>query len=125
MTVLRRLLVLAAGLLGAAGVAAAAAGAHMSPDPALTTAAQFLMIGAAATAGATALGANLGGSWSFADIGGALMVLGTALFSGALAGRVLLETTIFPMAAPTGGMILIAGWLVLALTAFERARKAA
>lgn len=125
MTVLRRLIVLLAGLSGAAGVAAAAAGAHMSTDPALTTAAQFLMIGAAALAGAAALGAASGRNWSFADIGAVLIALGTGLFSGALASRVLLGETIFPMAAPSGGMILIAGWLVLGLAAFEHARRAA
>lgn len=125
MTLLRRLLVLVAGLFGAAGVAAAAAGAHMNPDPALATAAQFLMLGAAALAGAAALGAAGGAGWSFADIGGAMIAVGTGLFSGALAGRVLLEATIFPMAAPAGGMILIAGWLVLALAALERGRRAA
>jgi uncharacterized membrane protein YgdD (TMEM256/DUF423 family) len=124
MTAFRRLLVLLAGLLGAAGVAAAAAAAHMTSDPALATSAQFLMIGAVALAACAALGIAGGAGWSFADIGGGLIGLGTALFSGALAARVLWEVSIFPMAAPTGGMVLIAGWLALGLAAFRRGRTA-
>lgn len=125
MTAFRRLLVLFAGLLGAAGVSAAAAAAHLTGDPALATAAQFLMIGAVALAACAALGVSCGPGWSFADIGGALIGLGTALFSGALAARVLLDLSIFPMAAPTGGMVMIAGWLVLGLAAFQRGRGGA
>lgn len=120
MTAFRRLLVLIAGLLGAAGVAAAAAATHMTSDPALATSAQFLMIGAAALAASAALGIAGGPGWSFADIGGGLIGLGTVLFSGALAARVLWEVSIFPMAAPTGGMVMIAGWLALGLAAFRR-----
>jgi uncharacterized membrane protein YgdD (TMEM256/DUF423 family) len=124
MNAFRRLLVLFAGLLGAAGVAAAAAAAHMTSDPALATAAQFLMIGAVALAACAALGAAAGGQgWSFSDIGGGLIGLGTALFSGALAARVLWDVSIFPMAAPTGGMVLIVGWLALGLAAFQRGRS--
>lgn len=124
MNAFRRLLVLFAGLLGAAGVAAAAAAAHMTSDPALATAAQFLMIGAVALAACAALGIAGGRGWSFADIGGGLIGLGTALFSGALAARVLWDISIFPMAAPTGGMVLIAGWVALGLAAFQRGRDA-
>lgn len=124
MTAFRRLLVLFAGLLGAAGVAAAATAAHVTSDPALATASQFLMIGAVALAACAALGVAGGHGWSFADIGGGLIGLGTVLFSGALAARVLWQVSIFPMAAPTGGMFLIAGWLVLGLAAFQRRRDA-
>lgn len=116
----RRLLVLIAGLFGTAGVAAAAAGAHAFSDPALTTAAYFLMIGACAVAATAALGAARGPSWSFSDVSGGLIALGTLLFSGALAGRVVWNFVLFPMAAPAGGTILMAGWLVLALSAFGR-----
>lgn len=124
MTPFRRFLVLLAGLYGAAGVAAAAAAAHAVADPALATAAQFLMIGAAALAGASAVGAASGRGWSFADAGGAILALGTVLFSGALIARVLWDVVIFPMAAPTGGTMLIIGWLVFGLAAFQSARKA-
>lgn len=120
MNVFRRFLVLLAGLFGTAGVAAAAAGAHAFSDPALTTAAYFLMIGACAMAATVALGVARGASWSFSDVSGGLIALGTLLFSGALAGRVVWNIVLFPMAAPAGGTILMAGWLVLALAAFGR-----
>lgn len=120
MNCFRRLLVLFAGLFGTAGVAAAAAGAHAFSDPALTTAAYFLMIGACAMAATAALGAARGPSWSFSDVSGGLIALGTLLFSGALAGRVVWNVVLFPMAAPIGGTMLMAGWLVLTLTAFGR-----
>lgn len=120
MNAYRRFLVLLAGLMGAAGVAAAAAGVHVDADPALATAASFLMLGAVAILGASALAAARGPGWSFATVGGGIIAAGTLLFSTALITRVLWGMPIFPMAAPTGGSILILGWLVLGLAAFER-----
>ncbi|MDR6951628.1 uncharacterized membrane protein YgdD (TMEM256/DUF423 family) [Ancylobacter sp. 3268] len=125
MTPYRRLIVLLAGLYGVAGVGLAAAAAHAVPDASLATAASFLMIGAAALAGCAALAAAGGRRWSFADIGAGLIALGTLLFSGAIATRVLLDTVLFPMAAPTGGTMLMIGWAVLGLAAFERTRSPA
>ncbi|MFD2030171.1 hypothetical protein ACFSKM_07460 [Ancylobacter dichloromethanicus] len=46
------------------------------------------------------------------------------LFSGTLAARALWNIVLFPMAAPAGGTMLILGWLVLALAAFERETRA-
>lgn len=125
MNLLRRLIILLAGLIGAAGVAAAAAGAHMNADPNLITAAYFLMLGAAGATAAAALAAARGPGWSFADLGGAVIALGALLFGGALAARALWGITLFPMAAPTGGTMLILGWLVTGLAAFERGRGGA
>lgn len=122
---LRRLIVLVAGLMGAAGVALAAAAAHVNPDPNLTTAAYFLMLGAAGATGAAAVAAARGPRLSFADAGGAIIALGALLFGTALAVRVLWGVIIFYMAAPMGGTMLIVGWLVLALAAFERAGRSA
>lgn len=124
MNAFRRLLVLLAGLMGAAGVAAAAAGAHVSADPNLTTAAYFLMLGAASVIGACGLAAARGPGWSFATAGAGIIAAGTALFSGALASRALWDLVIFPMAAPIGGTMLILGWLVLGVAAFERGARA-
>lgn len=125
MTLYRRLIVLLAGLYGIAGVGLAAAAAHAVPDPGLATAANFLMIAAAALAAGAGLAVASGRRWSFADIGGGLIALGTLLFSGAIAARVLADTVLFPMAAPTGGTMLMAGWAVLGLAAFERMRPPA
>lgn len=124
MNAFRRLLILVAGLMGAVGVAAAAAGAHINADPNLATAATFLMLGAAAVTGACALAAARGPRWSFAAVGAGIIALGTVLFSGALIARALWEVVLFPMAAPAGGTMLILGWLVLALAAFEREIRA-
>jgi uncharacterized membrane protein YgdD (TMEM256/DUF423 family) len=44
-------------------------------------------------------------------------VLGGALFAGDVSARAFLGHRLFPMAAPTGGMILIASWLTVALAA--------
>ena len=45
-------------------------------------------------------------------------VLGGALFAGDVSMRAFAGHRLFPMAAPTGGTILIVSWLVLALAAF-------
>ena len=97
-------------LYGAAGVALAAAGAHHGGSPLVATAASFLLVHAAAITSLCAvarpgLALNLAAS---------LMAAGAALFSGELALHALADLQPIPMAAPTGGMLLIAGWLVAA-----------
>jgi uncharacterized membrane protein YgdD (TMEM256/DUF423 family) len=47
----------------------------------------------------------------------AAWVLGAALFSGDIALRALAGHRLFAMAAPSGGIILIAAWLGLAAAA--------
>ncbi len=44
-------------------------------------------------------------------------VAGAALFAGDLSLRQFAGHSLFPMAAPTGGTLLIIGWLVLAIAA--------
>ena len=44
-------------------------------------------------------------------------IAGAALFSGDIALRAFAGHRLFPMAAPTGGIILIAAWLALAAAA--------
>ena len=41
-----------------------------------------------------------------------------ALFAGDLALRAYAGHRLFPMAAPTGGIVMMAGWVLLALAAF-------
>lgn len=115
----RRVLLALAGLTGAAGVALAAAGAHMGGDN-LATASVFLLVHAAAAAGLAAGALTPRGG----TLAAGALLLGAALFAGDLAARAFLGARLFPMAAPAGGMILIAGWLGLALAAaFGRARQ--
>ncbi len=102
-----------AGLFGAAGVGAAAAAAHIVGDASLHTAADFLLFHAAALIGLVA--AARGRPHAGLLAAGTLIALGTTLFSGDLALRVLAGLRLVPMAAPTGGVLLIAGWLVLAV----------
>lgn len=116
-----RLLLFLAGLAGAAGVALAAAAAHRGGEG-LETAATFLILHAAALVGVAALAAAAPGTpfARVALIGGAVLFVGLVLFSGDLAARAFLDDRLFPMAAPTGGTLLIAGWLVLAVSALFR-----
>src|SRR5262249_39668466 len=44
-------------------------------------------------------------------------VLGSALFAGDVALRAFVGYRLFPMAAPTGGVVLILAWLALAVAA--------
>lgn len=116
-------LILLAGLLGAAGVALAAAAAHRVDDPALATAAQFLVMHAAAAVGvvAFAMRATRPLAWALAA---AILLIGAALFSGDIALRAFTGNRLFPMAAPTGGTLQIAGWLLVAVAAALERRDA-
>jgi uncharacterized membrane protein YgdD (TMEM256/DUF423 family) len=105
-----------AGLMGAAGVALAAAAAHAAPGQGLDAAAWLLLIHAAALLGIAAnTPQNLGAT--SAALVGAGFIAGCVLFSGDVALKVLAGHRLFPMAAPTGGTILILSWLALAVFA--------
>ncbi|EJW10251.1 hypothetical protein A33M_0264 [Rhodovulum sp. PH10] len=114
------LLVLVAGLMGAAGVALAAAAAHAMPGAGLDSAAYILLFHAAAvTAGAAAIASGL--VWRpLALVALAGLVVGALLFSGDIALRAFAGHRIFPMAAPTGGSLMILAWIALAVAAAVR-----
>ena len=99
-----------AGLFGAAGVGLAAAGAHLAGGSVVTTAAQFLLFHAAALV-ALCTAAAISGRPVGICAAASMIALGTILFSGDLALRGLAGVTPLHLAAPTGGMILIVGWL--------------
>jgi uncharacterized membrane protein YgdD (TMEM256/DUF423 family) len=106
-----------AGLMGAGGVILAAAAAHAAPGAGLDSAASMLLFHAAAIVAGAAL-VQQGLLWRpLALIALAGWVLGAVLFSGDVALRALAGHRLFPMAAPSGGMILIAAWLVLTAAA--------
>jgi uncharacterized membrane protein YgdD (TMEM256/DUF423 family) len=110
-------LVILAGLMGAGGVVLAAAGAHGHPGAGLESAGYMLLFHAAAILGGVAL---IRAGLPFRPLGAvALFALfaGAALFAGDLAARAYLGSRLFPMAAPAGGIIMIAGWLTLAIAA--------
>jgi uncharacterized membrane protein YgdD (TMEM256/DUF423 family) len=94
---------------------AAAASAHVTGGGSLATAANFLLIHAAA---ALAVAAHADqGRTPFAWYAVATAMLGAvALFSGDLALFSLRGSHLFPMAAPIGGSLLIAAWLAVFAT---------
>jgi uncharacterized membrane protein YgdD (TMEM256/DUF423 family) len=108
-----RLLGIAAGLIGAAGIGLAAAGAHLEPGSSLGAAALIALVHAPAILAVLAA-RRTGLAHPRAGLIAALgMALGTLLFAGDISLRVFAKTPLFPMAAPSGGMLLIASWLVI------------
>lgn len=100
-----------AGLAGALGVAAAAGASHLG-RPNLMTAADFLLLHAAALVGISLLADRL------AAVAGWVLVVGLVLFAGDLALLSLNGASPLPVMAPVGGGLLIVGWLLLAASAF-------
>lgn len=113
-----RFLLALGALAGLLGVAASAAAAHVAGADSLKTAAQFLLFHAPAVIGLVALSATGATHRLTTRIAAAALVLGLALFSGDLALRALQGIPLFPMAAPTGGFLLMGGWLLAAVAAF-------
>ncbi|MCB1507675.1 MAG: DUF423 domain-containing protein [Hyphomicrobiaceae bacterium] len=115
-----RVMLVLAGLSGAGGVAAAAASAHGS-DARLMGAVALVAL----THGALLAALGFSGRAGYWQRGvTALTMLGLVFFCGDLALRALYGERLFAMAAPTGGSLLILGWLVLALSGlFDRPGK--
>jgi len=109
-----------AGVFGAAGIALAAAAAHAAPRAGLESAANILLFHALAILAGTALLLQGMLSRPLGLIALAAWVLGTILFSADVALRAFVGQRLFPMAAPTGGTILILAWLVLAAAALAK-----
>ena len=106
-----------AGLMGAGGVILAAAGAHGAPNTGLESAAYLLLFHAAALLGGAAL-LQQGLLWRPLAVAALFgWVIGAALFSGDIALRAFAGHRLFAFAAPAGGIVLIAAWLVLAAAA--------
>ncbi|WP_228259500.1 DUF423 domain-containing protein [Siculibacillus lacustris] len=104
----------AAGLIGAGGVAAAAASAHVTGGGPLAQAAEILMIHAAAVVALVALARTPARGAGLMIALAGVMALAAALFGADIAMLVFAGRHLFPMAAPIGGSILIGGWLMLA-----------
>jgi uncharacterized membrane protein YgdD (TMEM256/DUF423 family) len=111
------ILIALAGLMGAAGVVLLAAGAHAAPGAGLDSAGQMLLFHAAAVIAAAAAmtqGLLFRPLALAAAIG---LIVGAVLFSGDITMRAFAGHRLFPMAAPTGGFVLIASWLGVAVAA--------
>lgn len=108
-----QILIALAGIMGAAGIMLAAAGAHGKPGAGLDSAGYLLLIHAVAIVAGTAAARQgiilrplaLVVLWGF--------VAGAGLFAADVAARAWLGSRLFPFAAPAGGTILIIAWLVL------------
>ncbi len=112
-----RILVILAAIMGADGVGLAAASAHQGDAMRLAAASSMLLFHATAVLGVVAL-AERGVVDVRAGIAAAFgFVIAAALFAGDLSLRQFAGHGLFPMAAPTGGTLLIASWLVLAVAA--------
>ena len=103
----------AGGLAGAAGVAASAAGAHAYAGTNLDTAGKMLIMHGAALLALAIPGA---GSRRLGRFAAVVMAVGVTIFAGDLALRSIEGMKLFPLAAPLGGLLLIASWLIAALS---------
>lgn len=114
---LSRILIVLAAVMGADGVILAAASAHGADAARLASASSMLLFHATAVLGAVALiergmiHARLG---MVSAVG---FVMSASLFAGDLTLRQYAGHSLFPMAAPTGGTLLIASWLMLGIAA--------
>ena len=112
-----RILAILAAIMGADGVILAAAAAHQPDASRLASASSMLLFHALAVLAAVALAERgilhlrigMVAAWGF--------VVATALFAGDLSLRQYAGHSLFPFAAPTGGTLLIASWLALAVAA--------
>jgi uncharacterized membrane protein YgdD (TMEM256/DUF423 family) len=114
---LLRILIVLAGVMGADGVMLAAAAAHLPDASRLASASSMLLFHATAILGIVGLAERgiidlrIGLTAAFG------FVIAAALFAGDLTLRQYAGHGLFPMAAPTGGTLLIVSWLVLAASA--------
>jgi uncharacterized membrane protein YgdD (TMEM256/DUF423 family) len=112
-----RSLVVLAAIMGADGVILAALSAHQPDAARLGSASSMLLFHAAAVLGVVALverGLVHAGIGLLAAFG---FVVAAALFATDLTLRQFADHSLFPMAAPTGGTLLILNWLLLAVAA--------
>jgi len=114
---LSRILIILAAIMGADGVILAAASAHQPDATRLASASSMLLFHALAVLAVVALTERgmlhvrigMTAAWGF--------VVAAILFAGDLTLRQYAGHSLFPMAAPTGGTLLIVSWIVLAVAA--------
>ena len=114
-----------AALMGAAGVALAAAGVHENGGELAERAAMFLLLHAAAALAIAAHARIATASTPAFVIVGFVMEAGAILFSAELAMHVSTGERIFPFAAPIGGTTMILSWLALTVVFAAASRRAA
>ena len=108
---IQRVLAVLAALMGASGVALAAAATHADGGEFARTASLFLILHAAAL---IAVSAHRAGLWP--SVAGLALAAGAILFCADLSARGFFGARLFPYAAPVGGSLMIFAWLGLALS---------
>jgi uncharacterized membrane protein YgdD (TMEM256/DUF423 family) len=114
-----------AALMGAAGVALAAAGVHESGGELAERGALFLLLHAAAALAIAAHARVAIASARALVVVGFVMEAGAALFSAELAMRAFTGERIFPFAAPIGGTTMMLSWVAVALVFAAASRRVA
>ena len=114
-----------AALMGAAGVALAAAGVHESGGELAERGALFLLLHAAAALAIAAHARVAIASARALVVVGFVMEAGAALFSAELAMSAFTGERIFPFAAPIGGTTMMLSWVALALVFATASRRVA
>ena len=112
-----RILIVLAGVMGADGVMLAAASAHQPDAARLASASSMLLFHAAALLGTVALAERGIIHLGIGIVAASGFFAATVVFAGDLTLRHYAGHGLFPMAAPTGGALLIASWLLLAVAA--------
>ena len=117
MSQLFRILIGLAAIMGADGVILAAASAHQTDATRLAAASCMLLFHATAVIGAVALAERGIVHARIAIAAASGFVIAASLFAGDLTLRQYAGHGLFPLAAPSGGTLLIASWLALAVAA--------
>ncbi|WP_420967390.1 DUF423 domain-containing protein [Bradyrhizobium sp. B120] len=112
-----RLLIGLAAIMGACGVILAAAAAHLPDATRLAAASSMLLFHATAAIATIAVAERAIVHAKLGIAAAAGFVIAASLFAGDLTLRQYGGHGLFPMAAPSGGTLLILSWLVLAVSA--------
>ena len=118
-----RILAALAGLMGACGVVLAAGAAHLADASRLAAASSMLLFHACAVLGTVALTERGVLHVRVGLVAACGFVIAALLFAGDLTVRQYADHSLFPCAAPTGGTLMIASWLVLAASALWPRKK--
>jgi uncharacterized membrane protein YgdD (TMEM256/DUF423 family) len=112
-----RILIVLAGIMGADGIVLAAASAHQPDASRLASASSMLLFHATAVLGIVVLAERAIVHARIGIVSAFGFVIASALFAGDLSLRQYAGHSLFPMAAPTGGTLLILSWLAVAVAA--------
>jgi uncharacterized membrane protein YgdD (TMEM256/DUF423 family) len=110
-----RILIILAAIMGADGVILAAASAHQPDAARLASASSMLLFHATAVLAVVALTERGVIHIRIGIAAGFGFVIAAVLFATDLTLRQYAGHSLFPMAAPTGGTLLIMSWLLLAV----------